>query len=659
MTDTLFFIEDTLVELPPRTKFATTLKGIEVLDIATRSVNYTNTVRLPWTPVVQKLFGFAWNNKTGATVQYRKLRCKLVQRGIETIQDGICYAQGVDQTGITLAIFENVLDCFSYLDGRKLIDLNLYTSSGWQAADIDTARLATTGILNAVCNYGKPNGVNVYNVNYWLPCFFYADWINGILRKTGLTLSGAILTDTNFTNLVVPYSYDKWAYPTGVNKEYELTAPLAFLTFSFASLFTTDGATYFEAAPTLGGGTTAAWQIVGNELELKSTGRGSERWLTLSAAAAAGINMNITGWAPGALLRVVLEIYHPVYGYSYSQTYDWDDNILSGGAGTPGFYGSTSNTPGTAYSIAIGDGTRIRARVDAVASTAGTTANPGGGACDAGAVTATVPTSIDRTSVQWNLLMPDVFQKDILRDFSVRFGVLYKQVGGTLYLKTLKEILQDTAGAIDWTGKRIDKGDAITYTSTKYGQKTRFIYTKDSGAGIQPDATAGSSFLTVPNTILDPVKDFFTSPFECSLDTFFQVTALANQVYDSTSTSISDFKKKPRLRLGVLRSKGGGDPNMTFNVTARADYKIVNFIYEITAGVQTANFKYYLDRYYAEFGRALTTFRIVTRYYNLTEKDIANFDRFKMIYDQGNYFLVQQIANFIPGTPTKVELFQV
>lgn len=659
MTDTLFYIEDTLVELPPASKFAITLKGIEVSDVATRSVNHTNALRLPWTPRIQQLFGFAWNNKTGATVQYRKLRCKLVQRGIETMPAGVCYATDVDQAAITVAIFENVLDCFAYLDGRKLIDLNLYTASGWNAADIDSARLNTTGILNAVCNFGRPSGANVYNVNYWLPCFYYHDWVKGILQKTGLTLSGAILTDSNLLNMVVPYSYDKWAYPTGVNKEYELTAPLAFLTFSFASLFTTDGATYFEATPTLGGGTTTAWQIVGNELELVSTGRGAERWLTLSAAAAIAINMNITAWAPGDLLRVVLEIYHPVYGYSYTQTYDWDDNVITGGLGTPGFYGSNANTPAAAYSVAIGDGTRIRARVDAIASNAGITADPGGGACDAGAVTATVPTAIDRASVSWSLLMPDVYQKDILRDFSVRFGVLYKQVGGTLYLKTLKEILQDTAGAVDWTAKRTDRGDRILYTSNRYGQQTRFQFTKDSGAGIQPDATAGAGSLEVPNEILDPVKDFYTSPFECSLDYFFQVTALANQVYDSTSTSISDFKRKPGLRLGVLRSKAGGDPTMTFNVSARSDYKIVNFIHEQTAGVQTAGFRYYLDRYYAEFGRALETFRIVTRYYNLTEKDVANFDRFKMIYDQGNYFLVQQIANFIPGTPTKVELFQV
>jgi hypothetical protein len=648
------FITDVLVELPPKFKFVSTLKGIDVGNIASRDVSHTNSVKLLWTPTIQQLFGFAWDETAGATVVYQKLPCKLTEGGFETVADGLCWVMSVDAAGITLAVFENILDVFTSVQGRKLVELNLYAASGWNAADIDNARLNTTGILHAICHFGKPNGANIFNVNFWLPCFFYHDWVKGCLRTTGLNLSGAILTDPNFTNLVVPYSFEKWAYPVGLNRIYELNNPFAFLSFNFSGVTTTDGVTNFQAdVCSLGGGSTATWQVVGGELELKDTGHGTQRWLSLTMTQLA-FNVDINTWAPGDVLHIIVEIYHPTLGYSYGFDCTADEAILGP---SPVFGGCGPASP--TLLATIGDGARIRARIDGAATPAGIILNAG---CNAGGPSGAVPTAIDRTSVVWNLLMPDVNQIDILKDFSMRFGVLFKQIRDTLYLKTLKEIIQDTAGAVNWTNKRATgpgKEDAIVFSSSRYGKRTNFRYTEDSGAGEEPDNTAGMGTIALDNDQLNAESDYYDSPFECSKDVFLQVTALADKVYDATSTTIDDFKKTPGLRLGVIRSKLGGEPTMTFNAVARGDYKVVNFIYEASVGIQTASWAYYLANYYAEMGSAMQRLRIITRWYNLTEQDIATFDRFKMIHDRASYFLVDRIENFTPGTPTKVTLFKV
>ena len=44
---------------------------------------------------------------------------------------------------------------------------------------------------------------------------------------------------------------------------------------------------------------------------------------------------------------------------------------------------------------------------------------------------------------------------------------------------------------------------------------------------------------------------------------------------------------------------------------------------------------------------------------NLTDLDINNFDNLKLIHDDGAYFIVNQIYNYVPGKSTKVDLFKI
>jgi hypothetical protein len=127
--------------------------------------------------------------------------------------------------------------------------------------------------------------------------------------------------------------------------------------------------------------------------------------------------------------------------------------------------------------------------------------------------------------------------------------------------------------------------------------------------------------------------------------------------YDSTSTSITDTKNDIPLTLVKLRNRDSlTEPSKTYNATPRTDYLIAYFddsLYESTG------FEYYLSNYYSILEDSLQNNKVVKRFYNLTEKDIYEYDPFKMIFDNGEYYLVNKIENFVPGQLTRVELFRV
>lgn len=665
MNNNLLYISDTLISLPEGFEFATNVKRVDFNSLRDRSVNYTNSVKLQWTPDTQILFGFAWNEKTGASVMYTQLPCRLVQNGVETIPGGFCRVSGVDELGVTIAIFENSINIMKTIEGRKLNRLSHIADSGWLAADIDAARLATSGLINAIVGWGKPNGGNIFNVDFWLPCFFYHDTITTILEQTGLTLSGTVLTRDDFLNLVYGYGLGKWEYPDTVNQDYRFTVFKKKLTKTIniaadggspsTEVIEIDGDD--EIAGYAGQGGARIWDIATYKATIPDTGS-NNAWLRGTIGGT--VYLNITSWNPGDEFSVSIRVFNRLGDQIYITTIDVD-------------YATYGAAPVTglplafpAIEVALSDGDQI----DMVAHTK---VGSGSGAITIAARSGTPPAdaitlyfapisgTVSRASVRWQLLLPDMLQSEIVKDFFVRFGIIHNELNGVLYLKTIREITEDVVNAVSWTDKRVEKGDQLNYSPASYAQDNAFSYTPDSGAGNQPDKEAGTGSLYTYNQNLQGRKPVYQTPFESLRDIAVNVTAASCHVYDTASADISDFDQEPGLRLMMLRDKEAGDPVIRFNAALglagdRSDYRVANFK---SNGVDMG-WSYFLNTYYGPaFITALRSLRFVTRTYMLTETDVASYDPHKMIYDNGSYFIVSVITNFIPGRPTKVELLKI
>jgi len=638
---TVLYVEDTLVDLPKSFVFAQTIQKVPFGDLSVRKVNYTNSVKLPWTQTNRALFGFAFNEKSDTAVPYAKLQCRLVQNGIETIPDGYCFVNSADEKGVSITLFENVLNIFDAIAGLKLIDLNYVEPSAWDAAGIDSARTNTSNMISAVINWGKSGAI--YQVNYFLPSFFYAEMVTEILERTGLTLSGDILADARFTDLIVPYGKSIWRYPDSFGQPYvfKVTKAADYLQVinnaagPYRIRFDDDSSTgYFQ-------GTAAIWDTTNYEAILPDIGAGTNKYASLQADL--DFEFVIDTWNGGAGAQFDIRIVFDINGVL---TYD---SITI----------DTSYTAGATQNITLGPFNGVFAAADEIyvefanGNRDGVQVTVQGGTVNT-VFEVTAPTTPDRTSVIWNQLMPDILLTDVLRDFTNRFAIVYKQIGQTLYMTTLQDILTDTSGAIDWTTKRVkDKGDVISFASNNYGQSSVW-----RNVDRISDPAIGSGTITIPNETLEEEKVIFESVFGNAITALYSNGQKALiPVYGSTSTGIDTFENEPELRILTLRAKETAEASITFNAIARSDYKVG--YYTDVAKTKDTGWAYWLAQFYAQLNTSLQSQKIITRYYLLNEMDIANYDPFKMIHDNGAYYLVNKIVDFVPGRKTKVELFKV
>jgi len=260
----------------------------------------------------------------------------------------------------------------------------------------------------------------------------------------------------------------------------------------------------------------------------------------------------------------------------------------------------------------------------------------------------------DTTSnVDWNEFWPDIEVKDILKDFFVRFGIIAKQKRGTLYLKTIEEIIADRTNAVDWSDKLTKTVKTIDF-QTKYAQDNYFDYQD----GVN-DPTVGRGIMEIDNETLIPIDTLFSSIFESvSINlTAGNYRTAHIYVYDSESVDNTDINDSPPFTLLTLRDPSVTDPDITFYQTPRDDYKLAYFVDPLVA--KDSGFQYFVDEFYAKYEFYLQKNKIVEKEYLLTEYDIFSYDSHKIIYDGEGYYLINKIKNYVPGRISKVELFKV
>lgn len=599
MTNTLIYMDGNLIDLDPETVIAITFQAIKAEDLSTRRIVFSNSIKIPWTPANHILFGFLSNLHSLTSKPYAIQRGKVVQEGLEVIPDANIFVKKSRDRDFSIEIFENSFDFFASIKEKKINELAIIADSGWEAADIDAARATTSGIIAAVIMWSAYP--SIYEVDRFLPSFYYHTIITSILEATGLTLSGSILTDPRFTDLIIPFFTDKLEYPSSFYSQFAryqgtsnhpVTNAVNNETIAVGLLMTAETHGTFVCHIAIGGIT---WNG-GGTLTLRIRKNGS---LVDSILVA-------TNPAPGGLADLsVVDFVNPG---DLFEAYVYSDDMAA---------------PGIDYTIT--NSTFLRFIPDG---------------------------KVNRTLVNWTELMPEIKVTDFLKDFFVRFGIVYKQVGGVLILKTLEEIIQDTAGALDWTDKLVNVKDQEIDFGTSYGQNNHFNYSDSID-----DEAHGRGNLTIANNKLDLNKELFGSVFENSKDTYVNTFLFANvPVYEDPAATIDQFANSPGVKLLTLKNRVNENA-ITFDATPRTDFKVGYFLDASLA--KDTGFQYFVNEFYPSLAAALQRTKIITKYFNLSVIDVMSYDPFKMVYDGTGYYIVNKISNYVPGKVTRVELFKV
>jgi len=611
----LLYINGSLVDLNPKQVIAVTIKAIDVGSLNIRVVNHTNQFTIPDTENNNRILGYTFSERSRSSIPYQYLDCKLIQDGIETIV-GKCVIKGYDN-GYKVNILEDLYDIFANLEGKKLVDITPLTDTAWGRAAMDTYRNSTDNLISAIIYWGKDMLASDY-FTFFLPSFYYHTIITAILENTDITISGDILTDERFTDLVIPFPGDSFLYPSHMVDPYW-------------------GKGYAASALSIGQVLTGVRVV-----QIDSYYYGEDYFLN-SAYYFEDYNFNAT-------INVLIEF----TSFTWNSATFMEVEILKNGVTVLDNYtvagGTGSTLPLTlTYTgdFVPGDYVELSLRSDVASVPNGVNTTVAAGWYLQVIVNQVVNTAL----VYWNLFLPDILCKDLLSDFFTRFGIIPKQKNGVLYLKTLEAILTDRAGAVDWSSKLVPGNRPIDFT-LDYAQNNNFDY-----VDIVNDQTFGRGVMVIDNDTLPFERTEYESLFENCEEydgSGYQVASIP--IFDESSDTISNFIDSPGIKLLTLKDRSV-ETSITFYTSPRTDYRLGYFVdIDLT---KDSRWSYFLTQFYGTFTDALQKNKVIIKEYYLTPLDIKNFDSHKMVYDGEGYYYVNKISNFVNGTITKVELLKI
>lgn len=269
------------------------------------------------------------------------------------------------------------------------------------------------------------------------------------------------------------------------------------------------------------------------------------------------------------------------------------------------------------------------------------------------------------TTFTKNQILPDVKQSDFVKDIAIKFNLKFREVKGVVTVKAMKNILRDTVNVDDWSNKRNAGVGILRYQFGNFAQKNYFG--ADGG-----DYMAVNNLNLKDSTVI--YEDIAARPFADSFsvnDATEFVQGANIRLWDNPPASYTqefDHENSYKLLLTRTRQTGGAyvEPAFLYDGNSRSDYlvgyfanDISDFSYNTLAWRSIAGNVGLLDLYYSELEQTLQYAKVWQYEYILNEKDTHDMDITRLVYDNGEFFLRDQVRAYVPGQVTRVDLLKI
>jgi hypothetical protein len=648
---TIIYINDQAVDLAPNTVVAGTFQAFEIGDLRSRNANYTNQFKLPKTGNNKKVLEFVNNEFSTSTTPYRKLPAKVVQNGIETIPVGVAVVVNTNEF-FNISIYSGTFSFFDLITGLNIDQIDFGTPIvTWDNTQLSLSR-GSSGEVEAdhknLTSAFYNTGVKDWSAEAFFavtddtsyPSVRYAAIIKNIITNAGYTYSGNVFTNDKFLKLVIPYSKQGLQFSGTfiTNREFKATKTISQVVtnpgagydhVTFPNVEKADGYGMYNGSDTY-------------DTSIASSGFGDDRSFNF------GLYAEVTFTVTSGTYRFKI----------FTDNIDFPTVV------------SSDYTAGT-YTVRIGYDEAERDQ--SLIARDGKYYFIGCQRVVAGSVTITSGKFYNKvygqnyspTSPKFfqNEVLPSIPQKDIFKDFAIRFGLLFKEANKVIYAKSIDEIIADKSNAVDWTTKRVIKNtEDITYNLNGYSQKNYLKYpTNDELYDPVPD----NGSIDVNNVNIDLSNDFYESIFNGSATSEVSTTTDALSCLKvplfsappATPDYQTSFDNDPGYRVALMKQMPANGFNVFFGGSPYTDFSVLYF--SDPGSANQMSWQQSVDDNYSQLVSSLDQAKVLTRYYRLNELDIQSIDMFKLVYDNGGYYIINSIQNFIPGIPTKVELFKV
>lgn len=705
------FLNDKPVDLSDDNPIALTFQINDLAEVQNQQGNTSNQFKIPLTQNNRAILGYADDMTIEipglpSQMPYSRMDARLIQNGIEVFPNAIAEINQIDSDNASITILSGNVDFFDSLGGQ-LADMGDSTSqwSGyganmvWQPFDHkwnlenvvnSQTHTAEDGWIYPVVDYGMLSLTNFsqIDVRNQRPGFFIKKAIDLLVQSTGYTATGSLLNDPLYPLLIAQFSNSSWEHGTDYQHQPNVKGILVSKTtqqsqnhpagnigdarYPQHGIITFENVLY-DSSSYFKNNAYVPDEVISVEAtliipELIFHGHPNDTY---------GSNLNINIMVLDSNANVQLANYNANFSNGYDSRSGSNGSLRVTKTFTNiKISGSADLSPSTSEALQVTFD--FEGYTDAYFI------------ISPGATFQVTPQNKDvkfTQDVQCERILPDMSQKDFLKDTLQRFGIICQTDVYTksINFASLTDIINNIPLAKDWTEKCVDQGKQLNFRLGNYAQVNYMEYQTDPN--ILPLKLGWDQIIINDQTLSTIAYDMVTSKFGPSLNRpYYGGTIAQIGMIDPTTAPASgpaDFTVGVQPRILVdqkidLRnySKPGAPATVTFtDGTSNKvinDYISVPYFYKpdgdynlCWCDMPSNNTKKPLpglrSKYYGPLQKILQNTKVMVRYFLLTPRDIAELDLLIPIYMQQHnaYFYINKIDSWRKGQPCKVELVRL
>jgi hypothetical protein len=687
------YINDQLADLSEDTSIELTYQINNLAEVSNQQGNTSKQFSLPLTQKNRQILGFPDDMRFTNEKPYTKYDAKVIQDGIEIIPAGIGEINGVDDDKADFVILSGNVDFFDALGGQvyEMGDSSsVWSGNGtnlvwkqydhlWNVEKVAGSQTNTDGWIWPIVDYGQIPELDFsqpMDVRLMRPGFFLHTAIELLVAATGYTINpkSFLINEPLYKKLIVQFAND--AFEHGSDYQNTLSTnglsttkgtnqvinnprvPIQPDGFPFDNVITFDK-TYYDVTANVELTATVLFDIY---IRGRSTGTPME------------VNVKFTVQnADGAMFDFAAATY---------QLIDGAHRLGGSGSGVYGEQTFINQKLSYDFSLTAGQKLFVRCHIN----------NIGTGQKDTYVIfynNATFKVEPSQKNVLYNQyiqcerILPDVSQKDFLKDTLQRFGITCQtdNFNKQITFSSFRDIVNNIPYAKNWTSKCVNQGKKTTFLLGNYSQVNWLRYQFDDSVPVYvlPKYFA-DDHIDINNKTINPTvqqADLFTSIFAPSANRPWYGGTIAQILKIDTNNSPTEFtiSTKPRILIDQkidLRTLGGksvtfsdGASTVTVNDIVSVPYFYKpdgeNLAWKDLPNVTGGNVAGLRSQYYTELEHILVETKKIVRYIMLTPRDILELDLLIPIYleQDSAYYYINKIENWKKGQPTKVELVRL
>ena len=703
MNNIQLYLNDHPVDLSDDSPIALTFQINDLAEVQNQQGNTSNQFKIPLTQNNRAILGYAddisiENLKLSPQIPYTALTAKIIQNGIEILPNAIAEINQIDDNTASITILSGNVDFFDALGGQ-IADMGDSTSQWtnygqtlpwkpfdhtWNLQNVVASQMhtETDGWIYPIVDYGLISQTDFSNIDVrnQRPGFFIKKAIDILVQATGYTAQGSLLADPLYPLLIAQFTNSTWEH--GIDFQNQVDAKGLQCTNALDQSFlhnrddTNKGFIYFNSV-------------------ISDPSNQYDHNTTFTASSRENVDITLTvpkfyfdGHTDGSHpSSIKISIYlddsvttpFPLADLTYDFTQGYDSPRDSGSGGNIIAH-KTYGTQTLSYSTELAVGQKLSIRYEFFGDQPASFTFYHGATFQIKSQNGNVEFS---QTVQCERILPDMSQKDFLKDTFQRFGIIcqtdvYNKI---INFSSLKDIIANIPIAKDWTTKCIDQGKQISYKLGSYAQVNNMEYQTDPN--ILPLKYGWDQLVINDQTLSAIPADMIVSKFGPSLNRPYIGGTIAQiAMIDATSAPASGpanftLGVQPRILVDQKINLQNFD-NKTITFTDGTNTIPVNGtistpyfykpdgIYNLcwcdmpgnTPGVKSPGLK---SNYYAYLQKILQNTKVLVRYFMLTPRDISELDLLVPIYLQQHnaYFYINKIDSWIKGKPTKMELIRL